>query len=104
MTNIITSSNNMPENRFDALFAEADAAFNGAYNVALKELTGLSREEVDAVTPGTADLRTYNVLMKVVEEASRDHLSQAQLVSNIRELGEVGVRIARKVPALAALI
>lgn len=94
----------MSENRFDALFAEADAAFDGAYNESLNELTGLSREEVDAVVPGTIDLRVYNVLMKVVEDASRNHLSQAQLAVNIKELGEVGVRIAKKVPALAALL
>lgn len=94
----------MPKNRFDALFAEADAAFDGAHHKALNELTGLSRKEVDSVIPGTADLRTYNVLMKVVEDASRNHLSQAQLVNNIRELGEVGVKLAQKVPSLAALL
>lgn len=94
----------MPKNRFDALFAEADAAFDGAHQETLNELTGLSREEVDSVIPGTADLRIYNVLMKVVEDASRNHLSQAQLVNNIRELGEVGVKLAQKVPSLAALL
>jgi len=94
----------MPENRFSALFAEADAAFNGKYKMELNELAGLSKEEIDAVTPDTTDLKMYLVLTQVVEQASRNNLSQAQLVEDIKELGELAVKIARKVPRLAALL
>lgn len=94
----------MAENRFDDLFAEADAAFNGLYKDELNQLVGLSKEEIDSVTPETTDLKTYAVLVKVVEKASKDNLSQVQLIENIKALGDVAVRIARKVPALAALL
>lgn len=92
----------MSENRFDDLFAEADAAFNGRYKIELNQLVGLSKEEIDSVTPETTDLKVYAVLVKVVEKASKDNLSQVQLVENIKALGHVAVQIAKKVPGLAA--
>ena len=94
----------MPENRFSKLFEEADKAFNGQYQEELNELTGLSKEKVDSVTPDTTDLRVYSVLIKVVEEASKKNLSQAQLKKDIEELGEVAVKIARKIPKIAAIL
>jgi len=94
----------MTENRFSDLFAEADAAFNGKYKKELNALTGLSKEEIDSVTPGTTDLQIYSVLIKVVEKASKDNLSQAQLIANIKELGEIAVKIAKKVPQFVGLL
>ncbi len=94
----------MPENRFSALFAEADAAFNGKYKMELNELAGLSKEEIDAIAPGTADLKVYLILTQVVEQASKNNVSQAQLVADIKELGDLAVKIARKVPRLGALL
>lgn len=94
----------MPENRFTKLFAEADAAFNGKYKDELNKLMGMSKEEVDSVTPGTTDLQIYSVLIKVVEKASKDNLSQAQIMKNIKELGEVAVKIAKKIPQFASLL
>ena len=87
-------------NEYDDLFAEADAAFNGAYKSELDRLTGLSKAEIDAVTPGTEDLRVYSVLVKVVEQASRDNLAIADLRNRITELGQVAVKIASKIPGL----
>ena len=94
----------MSENRFKSLFEKAEAAFHGMYGDELNNLAGLSRREIDAVVPGTADLSTYTVLVKVVEEASQNHLSQAQLAEDIKELGDVAVKIAGKVPRLAAIL
>lgn len=91
-------------NEFDDLFAEAEAALNGEYKNELDNLLGLSREEIDAVTPGTSDLKTYDVLISVVKRASKDNISQAQLIDNIRSLGEVAVKIAKKVPSFAVLL
>lgn len=93
----------MPENRFDVLFKEADQAFDGLYKDELNQLWGLSREEVDAITPDSSDLRIYAKLVKVVEKSSRENEAQAQLVENIKALGDLGVKIAKKVPQLKAL-
>ena len=93
----------MSNNRFTDLFAEADAAFNGKYKDVLNELTGLSKEEIDKITPDTTDLQVYSVLVKVVEQASKENLSQAKLIENIKSLGDVAVKIAKKVPKLAQL-
>ncbi|WP_439182627.1 hypothetical protein [Carboxylicivirga taeanensis] len=90
--------------RFKELFAEADAAFDGLYKDELEQLTGLSKKEIDAVTPGTEDLRVYSVLIKVVEQASKENISKSQLADNIRELGDIAIKIAQKVPRLAALL
>ncbi len=90
--------------RFKDLFAEADAAFDGVYKNELDKLTGLSKEEIDSVTPGTEDLRVYSVLVKVVEKASKENISKAQLVEDIKELGDIAVKIAKKVPEFAALL
>ncbi len=90
--------------RFKDLFAEADVAFDGVYKNELDKLTGLSKEEIDSVTPGTEDLRVYSVLVKVVEKASKENISKAQLVEDIKELGDIAVKIAKKVPEFAALL
>lgn len=94
----------MPENRFKKLFKEADAAFNGEYKAELDKLAGLSRDEIDSIVPGTEDLRVYSVLVKVVETASRKNVTQAKLASDIKELGGIAIKIAKKVPKLAAIL
>jgi tRNA U54 and U55 pseudouridine synthase Pus10 len=90
--------------RLGRLTEEINESFNGKYSEALDQLTGLSKEEINAVTPGTEDLRTYSALIKVVEEASRKNVTQAELVEDIKELGEVAVKIAKKIPYLALLL
>ena len=81
----------------------ADEAFRGEYAEQINELLGLSREEIDEITPDTTDLLTYDQLIEVVKEASRVNLKQAELVKGIEEMGEVAISIAKKVPSLAAL-
>ena len=51
--------------RFSELFTEADAAFDGKYKKELGKLSGLSKDEIDAVTPGAEDLRVYSTLIKL---------------------------------------
>lgn len=94
----------MAKNRFDDLFEEADAAFTGQYKVELNKLYGLSKDEIDSIMPGTADLQMYAVLIKVVEDASKKNLSQAQLIKNIKDLGDLAIKIAKKIPEFAALL
>lgn len=94
----------MNENRFTNLFAEAEAAFNGKYQDELNALSGLSKEEIDSVCPGTTDLTTYNVLIKVVEQASKENWTQGKLVESIQELGGIAVKIAKKIPQLGNLL
>lgn len=94
----------MATNRFSNLFAEADKAFSGVYKNELSGLMGLSKDEIDSITPGTSDLQVYSILIKVVEKASKENQSQADLIKNIKELGTVAVKIAKKVPQLAALL
>jgi len=78
-------------------------AFEGAYREEIEELLGLSREELDRLTPGTSDLETYDKLITVVKEASAANIAQAELKSRITELGEVAISIAKRVPRLASL-
>jgi hypothetical protein len=78
-------------------------AFEGRYAAEIDELLGLSRNDIDAITPDTTDLAVYDQLIEVVKDASRKNLAQAQLRSRIRALGDVAMTIARKVPRLASL-
>ncbi|MFN2369804.1 MAG: hypothetical protein ABR506_01475 [Candidatus Krumholzibacteriia bacterium] len=83
---------------------EADESFKGRYKDEITALMGLSREEIDAITPDPTDVRVYDALLTVVREASRVNLAQADLKARIIELGEVAVAIARRVPELARLL
>ncbi|HOX26899.1 MAG TPA: hypothetical protein PLL30_14310 [Candidatus Krumholzibacteria bacterium] len=82
----------------------ADDAFRGEYKAEIDALIGLSRDEIDAITPDTTDLQTYDALITVVKEASRINLAQADLKAQILEMGEVAVAIAGRVPGLARLL
>ena len=77
-------------------------AFEGQYKDELKALMGLSKSEINAITPGTTDIETYDALITIVKEASRVNLAQAQLKHRIEELGTVAIKIAEKVPRLLA--
>lgn len=85
--------------------AEANRkAFKGQYKDALNELLGLSKTDIDTITPGTTDLETYAQLISIVKEASADNIDQAELKNRIVALGEVGVEIAKRIPALIDLV
>jgi len=84
--------------------AEANRlAFEGQYREQIEGLLGLSREEIDRITPGTTDLETYDQLISLVKEASAENLSQADLKEHIVEMGDIAVSIAKRVPKLASL-
>ncbi len=95
----------------DAMFEEMDRAaarareaLNGRYADTYKELRGLSREEIDSITPDTTDQEVYEQLMALVQEATRQNVEQAKLVERIEALGNVAIAIAKKVPSLAAVL
>jgi transcriptional regulator len=89
--------------RFDDLFNEADAAFNANdnYQKEINQLKGLSQEEIASITSDTKD---HTALIKVVEQAKQENLSKAQLVENIKSLGDIAVKIAKKTPQFAQLL
>ena len=94
----------MAKNRFDDLFEEADTAFSGAYKKQLNDLLGLSKTEIQEATPNDlTDMRIYSKLIDVVKKASKDNLSQADLITNIKALGQTAINIAKKVTGLANL-
>jgi hypothetical protein len=77
--------------------------FTGIYGEEIRALLGLSRSEIDEITPDATDLEAYDRLITVVKAASRTNQAQAELKTRITELGDVAVRIAKRVPELAAL-
>jgi|GEM_PF-810161 len=94
----------MKNNRFIKMFEEADAAFDGLYAEQLLELTKMSAEEFDSVSPGNDSNKTYTILMKVVEEASKRNLQQAELAEDIKELGDQAISLAKKIPSLGMIL
>lgn len=75
-------------------------AFMGKYRDELNALLGLSKEDIDKITPGTTDLEVYAQLIAVVEEASAENIDQGELQNRIIALGDIGVEIAKRIPAL----
>lgn len=91
------------ERDLEAALNASHEAFMGKYKDELDALMGVSRESIDAILPGTTDLKEYDRLIAVVKEASRKNLAQAELRARIEALGDVAMRIVEKVPRLAAL-
>ena len=89
--------------RVKAALETADEAFRGTYSQELSGLLGLSREEIDAITPDTTDLEVYDKLITVVKEASANNIAAAELKQDIMELGAIAVGIAKRVSGLSAL-
>jgi hypothetical protein len=83
---------------------QAEEAFEGQYTEELEGLLGLSRAEINAISPGVTGFETYDRLIAVVKEASRVNLAQADLVNRIRGLGDLAVSIAKRVPSLGTLL
>lgn len=90
--------------RLKARYAEIRKEFKGEYKDELKALQGLSREEIDSITPGTADTEIYLQLVAAVEAASAENVKQGELLEDIQELGDIAIEIVKKVPVLAAKI
>ena len=79
-------------------------AFEGRYKSEVDMLLGLSREEIDKITPDTTDLEVYSQLISVVKEASRANVKQAELKTQIEKLGEIAITIAQRVKPLADIL
>ena len=94
----------MKTNRFSESFASADAAFNGIYDAELKQLRGLSKEEINAIVPVSNGMQAYQALVEIIEKASKDNLAQAHLISKIKGLGTSAIKLAKKIPGWAALL
>ena len=82
---------------------ENQKAFEGIYHDEIDALLGLSREEIDKITPDTTDLKIYDQLITVVKAASKSNISQAELKGQIEALGSIAIQISKRVVSLAAL-
>ena len=91
------------QKKLEKRLEENRAAFEGEYAAELKELLGLSQQQIDAITPNTTDAQVYADLITVVKQASATNLAQAELKARIESLGRVAVAIAKKVAGLAGL-
>jgi hypothetical protein len=92
------------EEDLDTTLANGRKAFTGRYKDELNALSGLSKEEIDAISLGITDLQKYDELITVVKEASRVNLEQAALKAQIIKLGVIAVTIAKRIPSLAAIL
>ncbi len=81
-------------------FKEIDEELRGQHKKHLDALLGIGLEEIDAITPYTTDMDTYNKLIAVVSEATRKNVAIADLRQTIVGMGTVAIEIAKKVPGL----
>ena len=89
--------------RFTKSFADADTAFSGQYLKELEQLKELTDAEIASVLPNTTNIDIYEKLIEVVGDASKKNMEQAELVSKIKNLGNVAIKLAKKIPGLAVL-
>lgn len=80
------------------------ATLNGQFEDHFRGLRGLSKEEIEVITPDRTDEEIYEVLMETVQEATQQNIQQSELIDRVKELGSVAVAIAKKVPSLAVLL
>jgi predicted phage gp36 major capsid-like protein len=92
------------QQELDAIMKSTRTAFQGAYAEQLNGLLGLSKEDLDAITPNVSNATEYAQLIEVVKQASAKNLSNAELKSRIEALGSTAVSIAKSVGSLAALL
>lgn len=78
-------------------------ALDGKYRQEIQELLGLSEIEIHMMTGRRVDRGLHEELISTVMEASRLGLPEDELKTQIMELGEEAVVIARAVPRLALL-
>lgn len=83
----------------DQAAAKAQETLDGKFSKFYKKLRALDPADVEAITPDTNDEVEYERLLSLVQAATRENLSQAQLVSRIRALGATAVEIAKKASA-----
>ena len=86
--------------RLRARLKESEEAFEGIHKDSLDRLLGLSREDIDSITPDTTDLEVYDKLIILVKEASASNISQAELKGSIKDLGSTAIEIAAKIGIL----
>jgi hypothetical protein len=69
-----------------------------------QETLSLSKDDIDAIVPNGTSSGVYADLISVLKEAARHNVQQAELVSQIKQLGQSAISIAKLVPPLAALL
>lgn len=92
------------QEELDGIMEATRKAFQGAYAEQLQGLLGLSKEDLDAITPKVSAEADYAHLIEVVKQASANNLSIAELKSRIEALGSTAVAIAKAVTSLAGLV
>jgi len=94
----------MTENRFDDMLLVADEAIDCRYQCELDELTELLKEELSKLTSNKTDEAVYAALIALVAQASKENLDQTHLIDRIKEMGDVAIKLAKKVPNFATLL
>lgn len=63
----------------------------------LEALKQATTTDLESLRPHVADEETYNKLIEVVEESTRNNESLAQLKERIEKLGEIGLSMAKRI-------
>jgi hypothetical protein len=96
----------MTDEEFDDVLRQAlesaDAALEGTYKRAMRDLLALSMAEIKSSVP-TVSYIDYSSLLSIVEQASAANIAQADLKDKILSLGGEVVRVAKLIPSLASL-
>lgn len=85
------------EDMMDDYIEVADANIKKEYKRELNALRGLSAEQIEQFGGATSQMED---IIKEIENAKNENLSQAALVENLKNLGQSTYDLAKKVSAL----
>jgi hypothetical protein len=70
----------------------------------LKNISALSLDDIAEAIPAGGGTAAHADLIRLLEEATRDNMQQAELGTRITSLGQSAMAIAKLVPSLAAIL
>tara|TARA_R110002073_G_scaffold8068_1_gene45114 strand:- start:13695 stop:14009 length:315 start_codon:yes stop_codon:yes gene_type:complete len=99
------------DEEFETMLADVDeaaeraaSALDGRFSEIYRQLRGLSPEEINDITPGASDQKEYERLLALVQQATTRNMTQAELATRIRQLGDTALKIAKKSQILVGLL
>ena len=88
------------DREMDEILARNREAFLGKYKDEINELSGLSRDDIDAITPGTTDFETYNAGLEndgdrtlAIGHAATEQATEFRLSAKVEDSKASAVRL-----------
>lgn len=86
----------MSRDRFKKLFDKAEESFDKKFGSEINSITDLSELDLDKATPNLEDRELLKKIQLTVKDATQKNLSQAEVIENIKKIGDKAVDLVKK--------